>query len=112
MINGYCRQNAKLIHNIEGFIENEKEKIVVQYKNTQRSKFPDSIKQEDDVDESANLSHLSHNKSSPSCCPSTYSTDRGCLCMTDNQKNEIVNRGNNRNGNDLFAITSGLYQDV
>lgn len=29
---------------------------------------------------------LSHNKSSPGCCPSTFSTSTGCICMTENQK--------------------------
>lgn len=29
---------------------------------------------------------FAHNQSSPDCCPSVYSTDRGCVCMTENQK--------------------------
>lgn len=28
---------------------------------------------------------LSHNQHRPECCPSTYSSDRGCLCMTNDQ---------------------------
>ena len=36
------------------------------------------------------------NRSSPECCPSTYSTSSGCVCLTDKQKNYIShNRGNN-----------------
>lgn len=29
---------------------------------------------------------FAHNQSSPECCPSTYTTDMGCICMTDAQK--------------------------
>ena len=37
------------------------------------------------------------NRSSPECCPSTYSTSSGCLCLTDKQKNYIsYNRGHNQ----------------
>ena len=36
------------------------------------------------------------NKSSPECCPSTYSTSSGCVCMTKEQKQYIgASRGNN-----------------
>jgi len=38
------------------------------------------------------------NKSSPHCCPSTYSTDRGCVCTTEQQRDFIGKRGGNRNG--------------
>ena len=30
---------------------------------------------------------------SKGCCPSTYSTDRGCVCLDDKDKNEIYTRG-------------------
>jgi hypothetical protein len=36
--------------------------------------------------------------SSPECCPSPYTNDRGCLCLDDNQKNMLMTRGNNRAG--------------
>lgn len=36
---------------------------------------------------------FAYNKYSPSCCPSTYSTSKGCVCMTDDQKKFINNRG-------------------
>ena len=36
---------------------------------------------------------FAYNKYSPSCCPSTYSTSSGCICMTDAQKKAIYNRG-------------------
>ena len=32
---------------------------------------------------------FAYNKSHPSCCPSTYSSSRGCVCMTEDQKNLI-----------------------
>lgn len=32
---------------------------------------------------------LAHNQSSFDCCPSTYSSDRGCVCMTKEQKDMI-----------------------
>ena len=36
--------------------------------------------------------------SSPLCCPSTLSTDRGCVCTTSEQRRFIgENRGNNKN---------------
>ena len=41
---------------------------------------------------------FSRNVASPLCCPSTYSTDRGCVCTTEQQRNMISSgRGNNKN---------------
>ena len=41
---------------------------------------------------------FSRNHSSPYCCPSTYSTDRGCVCTTPAQRSLIgITRGNNKN---------------
>ena len=38
------------------------------------------------------------NKSKPECCPSTFSTDTGCVCTTEEQRNLIgMQRGNNKN---------------
>jgi len=42
---------------------------------------------------------FAYNKYSPACCPSTYSTSKGCICMTDDQKKFINNRGNITRGN-------------
>ena len=39
---------------------------------------------------------FAYNKSSPECCPSTYSTSTGCICTTKNQREYINQRGNNR----------------
>ena len=40
-------------------------------------------------------SYFKGKKISPNCCPSTYSTDRGCVCLNDQDKNMIYTRGNN-----------------
>ena len=34
-----------------------------------------------------------YNKSSPSCCPSTFSTSSGCVCTTENQRQFVNRRG-------------------
>ena len=39
-------------------------------------------------------SYFTNKMISPGCCPSTYSTDRGCVCLDDKDKNEIYSRGN------------------
>ena len=38
---------------------------------------------------------MAHNQSSPDCCPSTFSTSTGCVCLTDKQKQFIGSRGGN-----------------
>ena len=40
---------------------------------------------------------FTHNQVHPDCCPSTYSSDRGCVCTTQEQRRFINSRGNNRN---------------
>ena len=40
-----------------------------------------------------NLFTLYRNKSSPDCCPSTFSTSTGCVCTTNEQRNYINKRG-------------------
>jgi hypothetical protein len=47
------------------------------------------------------LSIFAYNNVSPYCCPSTYSSDRGCVCMTPNQYDFINRRGGQKsyNGN-------------
>lgn len=39
---------------------------------------------------------LTSNSSSPSCCPSSISTDRGCMCLGDGDKKLFASRGGNR----------------
>lgn len=36
------------------------------------------------------------NKMSSDCCPSPFSGDRGCICLTDAQRKEFASRGGNR----------------
>ena len=36
---------------------------------------------------------FTYNKSSPDCCPSTFSTSTGCVCTTDAQRKFINRRG-------------------
>ena len=42
------------------------------------------------------MSMLKYNRSSPECCPSTYSTSTGCVCLNKKQSDFINSRGNNR----------------
>jgi len=41
------------------------------------------------------LSMLGYNQASPSCCPSTFSTSTGCVCLTSKQSDFINGRGGN-----------------
>lgn len=36
------------------------------------------------------------NKMGPECCPSPFSGDRGCICLTDAQVAEFASRGGNK----------------
>lgn len=36
---------------------------------------------------------FANNKCDPSCCPSPYSCDKGCVCLTDEQKNLMSGPG-------------------
>ncbi len=38
---------------------------------------------------------FAQNQVRPECCPSTYSSDRGCVCTTEAQRNMIAGRGGN-----------------
>ena len=40
--------------------------------------------------------NLANNNVSPSCCPSSISTDRGCMCLSDDDKHLFASRGGNR----------------
>lgn len=42
------------------------------------------------------LYFLATNKTGADCCPSVFSTDTGCLCLTDDQKRAMATRGGNR----------------
>lgn len=45
---------------------------------------------------------FSENKSSPECCPATYSTSMGCVCETPQQMKYLDQRGGNRTHNSEF----------
>ena len=44
---------------------------------------------------------FANNKASLNCCPSTYSTDRGCVCSTDKQDKYIRRRGFNNSAQNV-----------
>lgn len=39
---------------------------------------------------------LAKNKTGADCCPSVFSTDTGCLCLSDAEKSMMSSRGGNR----------------
>ena len=43
-----------------------------------------------------------NNESSLNCCPSTFSTDNGCVCVTPKQQKFIKTRGFNKSGTGQF----------
>ena len=47
---------------------------------------------------------MAFNESKPDCCPGTFSNSRGCVCLTNDQRNFINTRGGNKttNGNPDF----------
>lgn len=47
-------------------------------------------------DDSNKLMYLVENKVSDSCCPSSFNTDTGCVCLSSEQKNFMASRGGNR----------------
>lgn len=47
------------------------------------------------------LSIFANNYASLNCCPSTYSTDRGCVCVTKKQKDFLSRRGYNNVTNNV-----------
>lgn len=55
-----------------------------------------------DDDSSQRLFMFANNESSLSCCPSTFSTDKGCVCVTPKQQKFINNRGFNKSGDSQF----------
>ena len=42
------------------------------------------------------LFQFSGNKVGADCCPSPFSSDIGCICLTDSQRKEFATRGGNR----------------
>ena len=56
---------------------------------------PVSEKPYDMADDNA-LYQFKNNKISADCCPSPFSSDQGCVCLTDAQMKEFESRGGNR----------------
>lgn len=49
-----------------------------------------------DMANDTELFQFESNKMSADCCPSPFSGDRGCICLTDKQAAEFSSRGGNR----------------
>ena len=45
---------------------------------------------------------FSKNEIKPECCPSVYSSSNGCICMSNEQRAYLYQRGGNRTGNGDF----------
>lgn len=56
---------------------------------------PTPLKPYDMADDSE-LFAFQNNKISAECCPSPFSSDRGCMCLTDEQIQNFAKRGGNR----------------
>ena len=55
---------------------------------------------------------LANNRTSPNCCPSTFSTSTGCVCTTKNQRDFIASRGAGKANSDASdADASGSTQE-
>lgn len=94
MMNQYVNCNKNKIQVLENFISEKEESI------SKLQGYDDSI------------SFLTNTFSSPHCCPSTYTNDRGCICMNTQQKNDVIYRGANRIGRSAKGTISGLYEDI
>jgi len=55
-----------------------------------------------DPNSSQRLFMFANNESSLNCCPSTFSTDKGCVCVTPKQKEFVNTRGFNKSGKGQF----------
>jgi hypothetical protein len=47
-------------------------------------------------DDSNKLMYLVGNKTDTDCCPSSFNTDTGCVCLTNSQKDFMASRGGNK----------------
>lgn len=64
------------------------------YENTVNN-FPNAPSIDGTKDQPQSDFMFAYNKSSPLCCPSTYSTSTGCVCSTPEQRDWLQSRGNN-----------------
>jgi len=46
--------------------------------------------------DSNKLMFLVGNKTDPSCCPSAFTTDSGCVCLSGKDKDVMLRRGGNK----------------
>lgn len=53
-----------------------------------------------DMANDTELFQFEGNRMSPDCCPSPFSGDRGCICLTDKQLANFSSRGGNRSASD------------
>jgi|UniRef100_A0A6C0BQH6 ABC-type glycerol-3-phosphate transport system permease component len=82
MMSSYVKENNKQIRQIETFIEQEKQ-IDHKKKNADLKSF-------EKID-----SMFNKGKFSLACCPSAFSTDKGCLCVDEETKHMMDTRGKN-----------------
>lgn len=59
-------------------------------------------------DSDKKLFMLANNRTSPNCCPSTFSTSTGCVCTTKNQRDFVASRG----GATLADDKKADFQDI
>ena len=57
------------------------------------------------------MAMLAYNRSSPDCCPSTYSNSMGCVCMTEDQKDYLGRGGKLVDGNNKL-ISGAASNDL
>jgi hypothetical protein len=53
-----------------------------------------------DMANDTELFQFEGNRMSADCCPSPFSGDRGCICLTDKQLSQFSTRGGNRSAKD------------
>lgn len=94
MLQNYINKNKNKINHIETFIQHEKE-------------IQTNLK-----DEKGKYTFFNNKEFKPDCCPSTYTTDRGCACMSDKDKKFLQERGNNHSGTDKDAQNNGVYLEI
>jgi len=85
-------QNCKKIKQIETFIQDEE---FIAKQNLYPPFDPINLK-------------IHEGTFSHACCPSTYSTDRGCLCVDKEQNELFLTRGMNRTGKNYTK----LYEEL
>lgn len=57
------------------------------------NEFPDAPTVDGQEGSPRSMFMFAYNQSSPECCPSTYSSDQGCVCTTPEQRRLIENGG-------------------